>query len=168
MSEAPADPSALVRAMLVAIYRDRGAFEGFRSWTGPQPYADQGFEPHAIARRIGYPAAFGADAFVELDADEAAALARFFVGGDMVYATRRPVSASTAGDIERAISALGPEARYVSNARWHRPPPPHPVVVDGWAASSMAMRPLSKAAFDGGLIGFNGHAAFIFWVEQED
>lgn len=154
--------------MLVAIYRDRGAFEGFRSWTGPRPYADDGFEAHAIARLIGYRGDFGADAFLELDADEAVATARFFVESDMVHPVRRPVAPATLQAIEQAVSALGSRARFFSNAAWHRRLGWEPPAGEGRRVSSMTFQPLSKATFDGGLIGLNDDHAFIFWVEQED
>lgn len=154
--------------MLLAIYREGGGYDGFRSWVGVQPYADAGFEPHAIVRKIGYAADFGDNEFVPLNATDACAVANFVARGDMVGAGVRPISPEAAASIDQAVAALGPDARFFSNALWHQAWLAMKPAQDGWSATTFGWRPLSKATFDGGLIGFNNICGFVFWVEQED
>ncbi|CAN7232601.1 hypothetical protein LJR164_000913 [Phenylobacterium sp. LjRoot164] len=148
----------LVGAMLVEVARGRGGRGGLRTWFGTAPYASsQDEELQAIAQMAGY-ALEAPDAFVELSADAARETLAFFAADSMVTPRGRPASAETVEAFAKGIERLGPSTRFFSNGRWHE-----------YATSgSFGSYAISKATFDGGVIGTNGEVAFIVWAEEED
>ena len=148
----------LVGAMLVEVARGRGGFGGLRSWFGAAPYASsQDDELRKIAQMAGY-ALEAPDAFVELSAGEACDALTFFTADSMVMPRSRTAPDETVATFARGIERFGPSARFFSNGRWHE-------YAKSGTFSSYAM---SKATFDGGVIGTNGEVAFIVWVEEEN
>ena len=144
--------------MLGEVARGRGGRGALRTWFGTAPYASsQDEELQAIAHMAGY-ALEAPDAFVELSADEARKALAFFAADSMVMPRGRPASAETVEAFAKGIERLGPGASFFSNGRWHE-------YAKSSAFSSYA---ISKATFDGGVIGTNGEVAFIVWAEEED
>ncbi len=138
---------------LARIEKARGTLGATQRWTGALPEGDD--TPAAIAAMVGYAPPAGA---LRLISRDAAALTLSFVAanalGSRTYNRPRDGLASLA---RSAFTDLSQGAKYYSNGDW----------AEAWRTPRFEFKAISGRRFDGGVIGWDAHKAFIFWVEED-
>ena len=135
------------------IEKARGTLGATRRWSGALPEGDD--TPAAIAAMAGYTPAAGALRPITRDA---AALTLSFIAanalGSKAYNRPRDPLASLA---RSAFTDLSQGAKYYSNGDW----------AEAWRTPRFRFDGISGRRFDGGVLGWDAHKAFIFWVEED-
>jgi hypothetical protein len=138
---------------LERIEKARGTLGTTRRWSGAMPEGDD--TAAAVAAMVGYAPAVGALRPISRDA---AALTLSFVAanalGSKTYNRPRDGLASLA---RSAFTDLSQGAKYYSNGDW----------AEAWRTPRFSFEPISGHRFDAGVIGWDAHKAFLFWVEED-
>ena len=141
-------------ALLERLERARGGVGVTRRWVGPRPEGEREEVPALVAAQSGY--TVGNDAFERID-NQAAALTLSFLGVNVLASPSPNRPRDELVKLARqAFHDLSGHAHFYSNGDW----------AEAWRKPGINFRKVSGAPYEAGLIGFDAHKAFIFWVEE--
>ena len=136
-----------------------GKRHGSRHWMGPRPSGEFAEVAMKVAAQVGYPThkkyPFCQSSLVKIDRAKAAELLAFFSRSSLAYDQPYKVREGLRELAAEALADLKKGSLFYTNGGWLSEGG------QGWV-------PMSKATFDGGVIGFDYENAFIYWVEEED
>ena len=135
------------------IEKARGTLGVTHRWVGPTPEREDVLG--ALARMADYTPPEGA---LHLISRDAAAGALSFIAANSLAAPawNRPRD-GLATLARSAFSDLAHGAKFYSNGDWH----------EAWRTPRFKFQNLSAHRFDAGVLGWDAHKAFVFWVEED-
>lgn len=167
-------------AHILSRLADRSIGGLARSWTGARPEPGSSMIA-AIAAKAGLLAEGREEDFTPLSRADAELWLMLFASQSLLH----PGVGSSASNAEieelaAAFRMLGPDAVFFSKGRWESTRRgkryERATAAGSWArrghrlsfASESDPLPPIDVIEDGGIIGFDGSTAFIFWVEEDD
>jgi hypothetical protein len=141
---------------LTRFIGQRLRYKASRHWAGPRPLCRDSQLLRAITAHVGYPEDLSVEvrqALKQIDRGDAAHVMAIAAFAGIAYG-RPKASAGQIAECRSALRDMDETAVFWTNG--------------DWTNDNLSWRPLSKATFDCGVIGYDDRHAFIFWVEEED
>lgn len=141
--------------LLERLEKVRGGVGRTRRWVGDVPEARRTTVAAAVAREVGYAPPEGA--LLPISRVQAGLGLSFLGASELASTSPNRPREGLVTLARQAFSDLAGGAEFFSNGDWG----------EAWRTPRFAFRNISDSRIDGGVLGYDAHKAFIFWVEED-